>query len=260
MSKINMQNIPVQTGHREAFMAEEGFSLLACDYSQQEYRLAGAISKEPKIIEAYINGFDMHIATAALRYKKELVDITKEERNKGKAVNFTIIYGGTEYALSKNLNIPKREAIELLNEYWAGYPILSAHKTATENKIAELGYSVTLLGRRRYWKELSPFSTPQEVVNYENRMKREGYNHIIQGTGADVTKLAMIGIDRNNPFGDKFRLLLQIHDELVAEIHDSIIEDATRFMKYEMETAFQPFLGVIPALADAHVAKRWTKS
>jgi len=261
MGGINMQNIPTQNGYREGFIAREGYSLLACDYSQQEYRLAGAISKEPKIIQAYVNGFDMHTATAALRFNKELSEVTKEERNKGKAVNFTILYGGTEYALGKNLNIPQDEALKILHEFLSSYPILAAHKKASENKIVELGYSVTLMGRRRYWKPLPAFATPQEVTNHVNRIKREGYNHIIQGTGADVTKLAMINIAKHNPFGRQmYHLLLQIHDELVAEVHDSILEEAITFMKYEMESAFQPFLGEIPALVDTKASKRWTKS
>ncbi len=154
----------------------------------------------------------------------------------------------------------QNDALDILSQFLANYPVLAAHKSASENKIAELGYSVTLMGRRRYWKPLGAFATPQEVLNYQNRMKREGYNHIIQGTGADVTKLAMIGLDERNPFGwHMFHLLLQIHDELVAEVHDSILDKAVEFMKYEMEAAFQPFLGAIPAVVDTKVSKRWTK-
>ena len=257
---INMQNIPTHNGYREGFVAKEGYSFVASDFSQQEYRLAGAISKEPKIIEAYVNGFDMHTATAALRFGKDMKDVTKEERNKGKGTNFTILYGGTEYALGKNLNMTQDESIKLLQQFLANYPVLAAHKEASENMIVKLGYSVTLMGRRRYWKPLGAFSTPREVDTFTNKMKREGYNHIIQGTGADVTKLSMINITKNNPFGhDKFHLILQIHDELVAEVSDDIIDDAIAFIKYEMESAFQPFLGSIPALVDTKSSKRWTK-
>ena len=260
MSKINMQNIPTHNGDREGFVAKDGYSFITCDYSQMEYRLAGAISREPKIIKAYVKGFDMHTATAALRFGKDLNDVTKEERSKGKAVNFTILYGGTEYALGKNLSIPQDEALYILSQFLQNYPVLAAHKAASENKIVELGYSITLMGRRRYWKSLGAFATPNEVNNYINRMKREGYNHIIQGTGADVTKLSMINISKNSPFGlELYHLLLQIHDELVAEVRDDIVEEAAKFMKYEMESAFQPFLGEIPALVDVKISKRWTK-
>lgn len=257
---VNMQNIPTHDGYREGFVARPDYTLLAVDYSQQEYRLAGAITREPKIIEAYVNGFDMHTATAALRFNKELKDVTKDERNKGKAVNFTILYGGTEYALGKNLDIPKGEAEAILAQFLESYPVLAQFKEKAENRIAELGYSVTLMGRRRYWQALPIFATPKEIVNYENRMKREGFNHCIQGTGADVTKLAMHRLDTNNPFGDKFIPLLQVHDEVVAEVHDSIAKEAEEWMKFEMEEAFRPFLGIIPAKTDSKLSKRWTKS
>lgn len=256
---VNMQNIPVHNGYREGFIARPGYTLLACDYSQQEYRLAGAISKEPKIVEAYVNGYDMHTATAALRFKKDLHDVTSDERNKGKAINFTILYGGTEYALGKNLDIPQNEAKDLLEQFLTGYPVLAKHKEISEKKIAELGYSVTLMGRRRYWKPLPAFATPNEVNNYINRMKREGYNHIIQGTGADVTKLAILDVFNDNPFDYLLILLLQVHDEIVLEVHDSILKEAEEFVKFKMEEAFRPFLGCIPAKVDAKTGKRWKK-
>ena len=257
---VNMQNIPRLNGYREGFIARDGYSLCACDFSQQEYRLAGAITGEPKIIEAYVNGFDMHTMTAALRYNKDLKDVTKDERYEGKRVNFTILYGGTEYALGKNLDMSKKEAMEILEQFLANYPVLAKFKRSAEDRIAELGYSVTLLGRRRYWKQLPVFSTPQEVVNYENRMKREGFNHIIQGSGADITKLSMIRLFENNPFGDKFIPILQVHDEIVAEVHDSILKEGEEFIIHEMEEAFRPFLGKIPPKADNHTSKRWEKT
>jgi len=251
----DMEVVAMQTSAR-TFLADGYWT----HNSQQEYRLAGAISKEPKIIEAYVDGFDMHTATAANRFMKGLEDVTKDERNKGKAINFTILYGGTEYALGKNLNIPKNEALEILEQFLNNYPMLAKFKQMAGSKIIELGYSVTMMGRRRYWKGLPAFSTPQEIVNYENRMKREGINHIIQGTGADVTKLSMLEMFDNNPFGDMFIPILQVHDEIVAEVHDSVIKEAEAFMCYSMEKAFQPFLGVIPAKVDSKLSKRWTKS
>lgn len=257
---VNMQNIPTHNGYREGFVARDGFSFMAMDYSQQEYRLAGSLSKEPAIIDAYLAGYDMHTASAAKRYNKEFKDVTKDERSKGKGINFTVLYGGTEWALGKNLKVPTDEAKQILSKFFADYPRLTLFKNAVEERIVKLGYSVTPMGRRRYFKALSPLSTPYEVVSHISKMKREGFNMVIQGGGADVTKLALYDMDRNNPFGDLFIPLLQVHDEIVAEVHDSILVEAEIFMKAQMEGAFQPFLGVIPALVEAHVSKRWEKS
>jgi DNA polymerase-1 len=257
---INMQNIPTHNGYREGFVAKPGYSFVAMDYSQCEYRLTGAVSREPVIIEAYKNKFDMHIATAANFFGKPQSEVTKDERNWGKTRNFEIIYGTTEWGLSKSLVSTVDYAKSVLDKYWEGYPTLSAFKKSAEDMIVKLGYSITPMGRKRYWKRLGAFATPKEIVNHEAKMKREGFNMIIQGGTADVLKVAMFNIDKNNPFGDKFNLLLQVHDELVAEVEDSVIEKAVEFMRYEMLSAFQPLLGEIPAVADEKVSKRWTKS
>lgn len=257
----NLQNIPTHNGYREGFVARPGYSFMAMDYSQQEYRLAGALSKEPAIIYAYVLGFDMHTASAAKRYNKDFKDVTKEERSKGKGINFTVLYGGTEYALGKNLKVPTEEAKKILADFFVGYPRLHAYKERAESKIVELGFSVTPLGRRRYFKPLPAFCTPREIDSYTSRMKREGFNMIIQGGGADVTKIAMLDIAKNNPFGhDKFHMLLQVHDEIVAEVLDDILDEAEAFMREQMVAAFQPFLGEIPALVDCKISKQWTKS
>jgi DNA polymerase-1 len=256
---VNMQNIPTEDGYREGFIAKPGYSFIAADYSQQEYRLAGALSKEPAIINAYLAGFDMHTASAANRFGKELKDVTKEERNKGKGINFTVLYGGTEWALGRNLKVPTAEAKKILKKFFEDYPRLAAFKELIENEIVKLGYSITPMGRRRYFKPLPIFATPYEIDSFTSREKREGFNMVIQGGGADVTKIAMINADRYNPFGDKFMLLLQVHDEIVVQAHDSILVEAEAYLKKHMIDAFQPFLGVIPALVDTHISKRWEK-
>jgi DNA polymerase-1 len=257
---INMQNIPRDNDYRGGFIAKPGYSFLAVDYSQCEYRLAGALSGEPLIIEAYKKGSDMHIATASLKFGKPFEDITKDERNFGKTMNFAVIYGTTVWGLMRNFSIPESEAQKLLDDYWAGYPRLSTFKTAVEDMIVKFGYSITPMGRKRYFAPLGAFATPREVNNHLGKMKREGFNMVIQGGTADVLKLAMLEIPKKNPFGDRFNLILQIHDELVVEVEDSIIKDATEFMVTEMEKAFQPILGEIPAKADPHVSKRWEKT
>lgn len=256
-SNPNLQNIPPK--YRIGFISKPGYSFLAMDYSQQEYRLAGAVSGDPVIIDAYVRGSDMHTATAAIRFKKDLSEVTSDERKFGKTMNFAVLYGTTIWGLKRNFNISLEEAKELLDEFWNGYQRLSAFKKSAEEKIVKLGYSVTPMGRRRYFRPLPLFATPYEVERYYEQMKREGFNMIIQGGGADITKLAMVKLGKDNPFGDRFNSLLQTHDEIVAEVEDSILKSAEEFMKYTMEYVFQPFLGIIPAKVDGRIGKNWGK-
>ena len=255
----NMQNIPSQSEYREAFEAMDGFSLVAMDYSQQEIRLVGAISNEKKIIDAYKQNIDLHKETASLIFNKPPEEVTKDERYFGKTLLFAILYGTTEYGLKYNLQISLEKAQEMIKAFYNGYPSLSKFKSLAEEKILELGYSVTPLGRRRYWNSRPLFSDTYETQRYFDKMKREGFNFLIQGSGADITKIAMCNMFYNNPFGDKFRILLQVHDEIVAEIHDSILKEAVEFMKEQMLNAEQPFLGQVPAAIDFKVAKKWSK-
>jgi DNA polymerase I-like protein with 3'-5' exonuclease and polymerase domains len=260
-SRPNLQNVPTDGGYRECFIPRPGYVFISCDYSQQEYRLAGAVSGDPIIIEAYLKGYDMHTATAANFNNKDLKDVTKEERKWGKTRNFEIIYGTTEYGLSKSLKCSIAEALEKLKMYWKGYPRLYKFKEMAEKKIMELGYSVTPLGRRRYNLVKPLLGNSNDYLFWEARVKREGFNHIIQGGGADIIKISMVNLFRNNPFGDKFRILLQIHDELLFEIHESVAKEAGEFIKMEMVNAEQPFLGTIPAVVEGYdiVKERWSK-
>ncbi len=260
-SKPNLQNVPTDGGYRECFVPRPGYIFIACDYSQQEYRLAGSVSAEPVIIEAYIKGYDMHTSTAANFNNKELKDVTKEERKWGKTRNFEIIYGTTEYGLSKSLKCSIAEALEKLKKYWKGYPRLYKFKEMAEKKIMEVGYSVTPLGRRRYNLPKPLLGNSNDYMFWEARVKREGFNHIIQGGGADIIKMAMVNLFRKNPFGDKFRILLQIHDELLFEVHESIANEAGQFIRDEMVNAEQPFLGRIPAVVEGYdvIKERWSK-
>jgi DNA polymerase I len=229
------------------------------DYSQQELRLVGAVSNEKKMIDAYLNKVDIHTITASLIFDKPVTDITKEERFFGKTLNFAVLYGTTEFGLKYNLQIPLDKAIDMIKSFYTGYPELSKFKKLCEEKILELGYSITPLGRRRYWSPKPIFADIFEVSKYREKMKREGFNFIIQGGGADITKIAMCNLFYKNPFGDKFRILLQVHDEIVAEVHDTIIDDAVKFMQEQMINAEQSFLGKIPAEVSWKISKKWSK-
>lgn len=253
----NLQNVPRKGGYRECFIPEEGYVFVAVDYSQQEYRLAGAVSTEPVIIEAYKSGSDMHTATGKIVARKD--EITSDERNTGKTVNFAILYGSTEYGLRHNLRIELNEAKDIIDRFWDGYPRLSKFMEVAGNKILERGFSVTPLKRRRYNVAKPLMMNTYQYNKWRDRVLREGKNHIIQGGGADIIKLAMVEIFNRNPFGDMLKLCLQIHDEIVAQVHASIAEKAKAFIISVMEEVEQRFLGQIPAQADGKIKERWSK-
>jgi DNA polymerase I-like protein with 3'-5' exonuclease and polymerase domains len=255
----NMQNLPRKGGYREGFVARDGYSFISMDYSQQEYRLVGALSKEPKIIDAYVSGSDMHTATAANRFNKSLKEVTPEERNFGKTMNFAILYGTTEFGLMRNFSVSKAEALSMLDDFYAGYPVLTAFKNAVEDIILKRRYSVTPMGRKRFFESAPVYGSPKELEKLEARIRREGFNMIIQGGGADITKIALYDMFNLNPFGDLFYPVLQVHDEIVCEVSDTVLKDGEDFMRNCMVGAFQPFLGEIPAVVDSRVSKRWGK-
>lgn len=253
----NMQQVPRSGGYRECFIPDEGFVFADADYSQQEYRFAGAVSKDDAIIKAYKEGSDMHTATAQKQTGK--TEVTKDERNRGKTINFAVLYGSTEYGLKKNLQIPLEEAKDILFKFWSGYPRLSKFMELAGKKILELGFSTTPLGRRRYNIVKPVFMNSYEFQRWQERVLREGKNHIIQGGGADTIKLAIVELFRRNPFGDKFRLCLQVHDQLVAQVAKDIAEEGLKFMVSVMEEVEQRFLGDIPAKADGELKITWSK-
>lgn len=254
---MNLQNIPRNNGYRECFISPKGYRWISADYSQQEFRLAGAISGEQVIIDAYKAGADMHTATATLIYKKPLNEVIKPERFIGKTANFTIVYGGTEYALMKNLGLDEETSTDILKAFYDGYSTFKNFKSAAEEAIMKFGYSTTLMGRKRYIEHRPTYQSNKEYIKWANKQKRELFNHIIQGTAADITKLAMTNIFRNNPFGDKLKMTIQVHDELNFDAHESIAEEAAIWIKEEMLKAEQPFLGEIPAAVDVNVSDHW---
>lgn len=259
-SVSRMQQIPHEQRFRKAFIAGENYSLLSADYSQQEYRLAGALTGEKRIIDAYLAGKDMHTATASLVYKVSMDLVTSEQRQRAKSVNFAVLYGSTAMGLSYNLGIPISEAEELLNLFYSGYPRFKEFKEYAEEMIWKLKYSTTPLGRKRYFKEIKIFEGGiKEYEKYERRVKREGWNHMIQGWGADITKIAMNNIFYENPFGDSVLFYNQAHDEIDLEITDKYSEDIAKFVEDCMLKAEQPQLKEIPAKIDYRILKYWSK-
>ena len=257
-SSPNLQNLPKEESYRHCFISGRGKSFLCLDYSQQEFRLAGALTKEGKIIDAYKKGLDMHTATASEIFDTPLESVTKDQRDKGKTINFSVLYGSTKYGLAYKLQVNIFQAEEFLNKFEKSFPQLSLFKKIMEDAIWLNKYSRTPLGRRRYFEKKILFSDYKEAQNFESRTKREGFNHIFQSCGADATKEAMCLIYYNNPFGDKLHLCMQIHDEIVTEVADDIKEEAKIFQIKCMKDSLQQYLGEIPAMVDGPITKVWS--
>jgi DNA polymerase-1 len=230
-SSPNLQAIPIRTelGReiRSAFVAEPGFRLLSADYSQVELRILAHVSGEPKLREAFARGEDIHAATAAEVLGKERSELTKDERNVAKMVNFGIIYGISAFGLSENLDIPREEAQAYIDTYLARFPHVQDFIQRTIEQAERDGYATTLFGRRRPVPELK--ARNRQTRGFGERL---AVNFVMQGTAADVIKAAMVAIHRRlRDEGRAARLVLQVHDELlleVPEVETSAVRDLVR--------------------------------
>jgi len=236
----NLQNIPIRTERgrqiRKAFIArDENHTLLSADYSQIELRIIAALSGEENMIKAFQNNEDIHKSTAAKVFNVPLEEVTKEQRSNAKTVNFGIIYGVSAFGLSNQTSLSRKESAELIEAYYATYPKLKSYMSEQVDFARENGYVQTVLGRRRYLKD----------INSANMMVRSGaernaVNAPIQGSAADIIKIAMINIYKKLTQENwKSKMLLQVHDELVFDVHNSELDKIKPMIKYEMENAFK---------------------
>ncbi len=221
----NLQNIPIRTERgqkvRKAFIArDDEHVLVSADYSQIELRLAAEISGDENMLEAFRQGHDIHRATAARVYNVAMDDVTKEMRSKAKMVNFGIIYAISAFGLSQRLGIPRKEASELIENYFVQYPKLKNYMNDTLEFARANGYVKTIMGRRRYLKDIN-----SRNFTVRGFAEREAINAPLQGSAADLIKLAMINIyDEFKKLKLKTRMTLQVHDELVFDAHKSELE------------------------------------
>jgi len=237
-SNPNLQAIPIRTelGReiRSAFVAEPGHRLVSADYSQVELRILAHVSGEPKLREAFARGEDIHAATAAEVLGKDQATLTKDERNIAKMVNFGIIYGISSYGLSENLEIPREEAQEYIDTYLARFPLVQDFIQRTIEQAKEDGYVTTLHGRRR----------PVPEIRASNRQTRSlgerlAVNSVMQGTAADIIKVAMVNIHRRlREEGRASQLVLQVHDELLVEAPDAEVSTVKEIVRAEMCNAY----------------------
>jgi DNA polymerase-1 len=236
----NLQNIPIRTERgrqvRKAFIPrDENYTLLAADYSQIELRIIAALSQEENMIQAFKNGEDIHASTASKVFNVPLNEVTREQRSNAKTVNFGIIYGVSAFGLSNQTDLTRSESKELIDTYYTTYPKLREYINNQIHFARENGYVQTVLGRRRYLKDIN---SRNAVVR--GAAERNAVNAPIQGSAADIIKIAMIRIfDKLETGHYKTKMLLQVHDELVFDVYKPELENIKSLVKNEMEHAFK---------------------
>ena len=254
----NLQNIPIRTPRgqavRKAFIPrDDQHILMAADYSQIELRIIAALSKDPAMVKAFQNNEDIHAATAARVFDVPLEEVTREQRSNAKTVNFGIVYGVSAFGLSQQTNLNRTESKELIDTYYASYPQLKQYIADQVNFARENGYVATVLGRRRYLKDIN---SQNAVVR--SAAERNAVNAPIQGSAADIIKLAMIQIHRKIKEENwQSKMLLQVHDELVFDVLKSEKEAFEKMVKTEMEKAFD--IG-LPLLVDVGFGQNWLEA
>src|SRR3990172_3549505 len=256
-SKPNLQNIPVRTEMgqriREAFTAKDGCVFLSADYSQIELRILAHMSGDELLTEAFRQDEDIHTRTAAEIFGLQPSDITPEMRSRAKAVNFGIVYGISPYGLASDIGISQQEAKEYIDNYFLRHSGVKSFIEDTIVKAKEMGYVTTLLNRRRYVPELS--SEDNSTRQFGERI---AVNTPVQGSAADIIKLAMINIHRRLVReGLKARMILQVHDELLLEVPDEELSAAKNIVIEEME-GVMPL--AVPLKADSGVGKNWREA
>jgi DNA polymerase-1 len=251
----NLQNIPIRTDKgkeiRKAFISRgPEFSIMAADYSQIELRIIAALSEDPNMIAAFQQGLDIHAATASNVFSTPIDEVTREQRSAAKAVNFGIIYGQSAFGLAQNLGISRTEAKGIIDSYFEQFNTIKTYMDKAINDARELGFVETIMKRRRY---LADINSANAIVR--GFAERNAVNAPIQGSAADIIKLAMIAVDSAMKAKNvKSKLLLQVHDELVFDVHESEMEFMPRLVKEAMENAIQL---VVPMEVEVKIAKNW---
>jgi DNA polymerase-1 len=254
----HLQNIPIRTERgrliRKAFIArDENYSLLSADYSQIELRIIAAVSGEDNMIKAFQNNEDIHKSTAAKVFNVPLEEVTKEQRSHAKTVNFGIIYGVSAFGLSNQTSLSRSESAALIEAYYKTYPKLKSYMQEQVDFARQNGYVQTVLGRRRYLKDIN---SANAIVR--GAAERNAVNAPIQGSAADIIKIAMIRIHHKLTSENwKSKMLLQVHDELVFDVHHSELEKIQPLIKHEMEQAFTM---AVPLEVEIGIGKNWLEA
>ena len=251
----NLQNIPIRTERgreiRKSFVArDKEHQLMAADYSQIELRIIAALSKDDNMIKAFKSGQDIHAATAAKVFGVDIEEVTRDQRSSAKAVNFGIIYGQSAFGLAQNLNISRGEAKQIIDSYFEQYPTIKKYMDDAVAFAREKGYVETIMKRRRYLKEIN---SANAIVR--GFAERNAVNAPIQGSAADIIKIAMINVYKAMKKANlKSRMLLQVHDELVFDVHSSEVDKLQALVIKEMEGAVKM---EVPMEVEAQIADNW---
>lgn len=251
----NLQNIPIRSQRgqqiRKAFIArDENYLIMSADYSQIELRIIAALSKEPTMIKAFQNNEDIHTLTASRVFGVARDAVTREQRSYAKTINFGIIYGVSAFGLSNQTELSRTESKELIDAYYQTYPVLKSYISEQIERVRSCGYAETICGRRRY---LPDIHSGNQVVR--SAAERNAVNAPIQGSAADIIKIAMIKVHqqlKNRQL--KSQLLMQIHDELIIEVYKPEEDLVKQIVRYEMETAYQL---EVPLVVDIGVGTNW---
>ena len=256
-SDPNLQNIPIRTQEgrriRQAFIAEDGCSIVAADYSQIELRIMAHLSRDKGLLSAFKEGLDVHSATAAEVFDVALEQVSQEQRRKAKAINFGLIYGMSAFGLAKQLQLGRKEAQQYIDRYFERYPGVQEYMDNTRGLAKEQGYVETLFGRRLYLPE----------INARNKMRaqaaeRTAINAPMQGTAADIIKLAMLNVDNYlQADGVGARMIMQVHDELVFEVNNAEVE-AVREKICDLMSGAADL--AVPLLVEAGVGVNWDEA
>ncbi|HLV91869.1 MAG TPA: DNA polymerase I, partial [Aequorivita sp.] len=254
----NLQNIPIRTERgrqvRKAFVPrDENYVLMAADYSQIELRIIASLSEEDNMIEAFKKGEDIHSSTASRVFDVPLEEVTREQRNNAKTVNFGIIYGVSAFGLSNQTDLSRSEAKELIDTYYKTYPKLRNYVSEQIQFARDNGYVQTVLGRRRYLKDINGSN---QIVR--GAAERNAVNAPIQGSAADIIKIAMINIHKRlTDEGFRSKMLLQVHDELVFDAYKPELEKLKNLVKHEMENAYKL---TVPLDVDLDIGQNWLEA
>jgi DNA polymerase I len=254
----NLQNIPIRTGLgreiRKAFVARgEGWQLMSADYSQIELRIIAALSREPGLLEAFRTGVDVHAATAARVYGVALEGVTPEMRKRAKMVNYGIAYGISAFGLAQRLAIPRKEAAAIIDHYYSQFPGIRGFMEATIEGCRARGYVETVMGRRRYLRDIASAN-----ATLRGSAERNAINAPIQGTAADLIKVAMVAIQGElERRGLRTRMLLQVHDELVLDLHKDERQEVCPLVEEAMRNAL-PL--AVPIVVELGTGRTWLEA
>jgi len=256
-SDPNLQNIPIRSAEgrriRQAFVAPKGYKLVAADYSQIELRIMAHLSRDEGLMNAFRDNLDVHTATAAEVFKVELDQVSNDQRRSAKAINFGLIYGMGAQKLGKDIGVDSKTAKAYIETYFARYPGVREYMDRTRRQAAEQGYVETLFGRRLYLPAINS-SRPQERAGAE----RTAINAPMQGTAADIIKKAMVAVDQwLTDSGLDARVILQVHDELVLEVREDLVE--------QVSAQIRPLMGEtvkldVPLLVEVGVGNNWDEA